>query len=137
VFAAMTHKHVFDVRPNDVYACAADIGWITGTTNRRSAPAAAIPVPLIAIPVPLIAIPVPLIAIPVPLIAMPVPLIAIPVSLIANASTTDNRTRTFGWIGHRAHVRRVRAALQWHDLRDLRVPPELSAPWPVPPEHPA
>ena len=62
MYAAMTHKHVFDVRPNDVYACAADIGWITGTTNRGWALAAAIPVPLIAIPVPLIAIPVPLIA---------------------------------------------------------------------------
>ena len=83
MYAAMTHKHVFDVRPNDVYACAADIGWITGTTNRRWAPAAAIPVPLIAMPVPLITIPAPLIAIPVPLIAIPAPLIAIPVPLIA------------------------------------------------------
>ena len=30
VYAAMTHRHVFDLQPNDVYACVADIGWITG-----------------------------------------------------------------------------------------------------------
>jgi acetyl-CoA synthetase len=29
-YAAMTHKFVFDVRDNDVYACMADVGWITG-----------------------------------------------------------------------------------------------------------
>ena len=30
LYAAMTHKIVFDVRPGDVYACMADAGWITG-----------------------------------------------------------------------------------------------------------
>ena len=30
VYAAMTHKLVFDYHPGDVYFCAADIGWITG-----------------------------------------------------------------------------------------------------------
>lgn len=30
VYAASTHKHVFDYRENDVYWCNADIGWITG-----------------------------------------------------------------------------------------------------------
>ena len=30
VYAAMTHKLVFDYHPEDVYFCAADIGWITG-----------------------------------------------------------------------------------------------------------
>ena len=29
-FAALTHKYVFDLRENDIYCCAADIGWITG-----------------------------------------------------------------------------------------------------------
>jgi acetyl-CoA synthetase len=28
--AAMTHRYVFDYRPGDVYACVANIGWITG-----------------------------------------------------------------------------------------------------------
>jgi acetyl-CoA synthetase len=28
--AAFTHKAVFDVKPDDVYWCAADIGWVTG-----------------------------------------------------------------------------------------------------------
>ena len=32
LYAAMTHKLVFDVRPGDVYACVADCGWITGHT---------------------------------------------------------------------------------------------------------
>jgi acetyl-CoA synthetase len=32
LFAAYTHKLVFDVRPDDVYACVADVGWITGHT---------------------------------------------------------------------------------------------------------
>eukprot|EP01097_Dermamoeba_algensis_P010367 TRINITY_DN761_c0_g4_i1.p1 TRINITY_DN761_c0_g4~~TRINITY_DN761_c0_g4_i1.p1 ORF type:complete len:543 (+),score=58.09 TRINITY_DN761_c0_g4_i1:69-1697(+) len=27
---AITHKFVFDYRPDDIYACAADVGWITG-----------------------------------------------------------------------------------------------------------
>jgi len=30
VFAAMTHKYVFDYQPGDVYWCTADIGWVTG-----------------------------------------------------------------------------------------------------------
>ena len=30
LYAALTHKLVFDVRPSDVYACMADAGWITG-----------------------------------------------------------------------------------------------------------
>ncbi|HYO16036.1 MAG TPA: acetate--CoA ligase [Thermoanaerobaculia bacterium] len=30
VYAAMTHKYVFDYHPGDIYCCAADIGWITG-----------------------------------------------------------------------------------------------------------
>ena len=30
VYAAMTHKYVFDFRPGDIYFCAADAGWITG-----------------------------------------------------------------------------------------------------------
>ena len=30
VYAAATHKYVFDVKPDDVFFCTADIGWITG-----------------------------------------------------------------------------------------------------------
>ena len=30
VYAALTHKLVFDLRPDDIFFCAADIGWITG-----------------------------------------------------------------------------------------------------------
>jgi len=30
VYAAMTHEVVFDVHQDDVYFCAADIGWVTG-----------------------------------------------------------------------------------------------------------
>eukprot|EP00043_Microstomoeca_roanoka_P015135 m.151062 g.151062 ORF g.151062 m.151062 type:complete len:752 (-) comp16191_c0_seq3:108-2363(-) len=30
--ASVTHKAVFDYKPGDVYACVADIGWITGHT---------------------------------------------------------------------------------------------------------
>ena len=30
VFAAMTHEVVFDVHEDDIYFCAADIGWVTG-----------------------------------------------------------------------------------------------------------
>ncbi|WP_396643625.1 acetate--CoA ligase [Methylomonas sp. 2B] len=30
LYAAMTHKYVFDYREGDVYWCTADIGWITG-----------------------------------------------------------------------------------------------------------
>jgi acetyl-CoA synthetase len=32
LFAAMTHKYVFDINEGDIYACVADIGWITGHT---------------------------------------------------------------------------------------------------------
>jgi acetyl-CoA synthetase len=32
VYAAMTHELVFDLKPDDVYMCAADVGWITGHT---------------------------------------------------------------------------------------------------------
>ncbi len=28
--AALTHKYVFDIHPDDVYFCTADIGWVTG-----------------------------------------------------------------------------------------------------------
>lgn len=28
--AALTHKYVFDIHPDDRYACMADVGWITG-----------------------------------------------------------------------------------------------------------
>ncbi|TVQ25734.1 MAG: acetyl-coenzyme A synthetase, partial [Spirochaetaceae bacterium] len=30
LYAAVTHRYVFDYRPGEVYACVADIGWITG-----------------------------------------------------------------------------------------------------------
>ena len=30
VYAASTHKLVFDYHPGDVYFCAADVGWVTG-----------------------------------------------------------------------------------------------------------
>jgi acetyl-CoA synthetase len=30
VYAAFTHKYVFDLHPDDIYFCAADVGWITG-----------------------------------------------------------------------------------------------------------
>ena len=30
VWAAMTHKYVFDYHPGDIYWCTADVGWITG-----------------------------------------------------------------------------------------------------------
>lgn len=30
VYAALTHKYVFDYHPEDVYFCTADVGWITG-----------------------------------------------------------------------------------------------------------
>jgi acetyl-CoA synthetase len=30
LYASMTHEMVFDLKPDDVYMCAADIGWITG-----------------------------------------------------------------------------------------------------------
>ena len=31
-YAAYTHQVVFDLRPDDIYACVADVGWITGHT---------------------------------------------------------------------------------------------------------
>ncbi|WP_113908285.1 acetate--CoA ligase [Aliidiomarina celeris] len=30
VYASMTHQYAFDIREDDVYWCAADVGWITG-----------------------------------------------------------------------------------------------------------
>jgi acetyl-CoA synthetase len=30
VYAALTHKYVFDYHPGEIYWCAADVGWITG-----------------------------------------------------------------------------------------------------------
>jgi acetyl-CoA synthetase len=30
LYAAMTHKYVFDYQPGDVFWCAADVGWVTG-----------------------------------------------------------------------------------------------------------
>ncbi|MEO1366006.1 MAG: acetate--CoA ligase [Acidobacteriota bacterium] len=30
VYTSLTHEHVFDPKPESVYACVADIGWITG-----------------------------------------------------------------------------------------------------------
>ena len=30
LYTAITHKYIFDYHPEDVYFCAADIGWITG-----------------------------------------------------------------------------------------------------------
>ena len=30
MYAALTHRLVFDLRENDVYACVADVGWVTG-----------------------------------------------------------------------------------------------------------
>jgi acetyl-CoA synthetase len=30
VYASMTHEYVFDIKPDDIYFCTADVGWITG-----------------------------------------------------------------------------------------------------------
>lgn len=30
LYAAMTHKHVFDYRDGEIYWCTADVGWVTG-----------------------------------------------------------------------------------------------------------
>ena len=30
LYASMTHKYIFDVQEEDIYCCAADIGWVTG-----------------------------------------------------------------------------------------------------------
>ena len=30
LYTMLTHRYVFDYRPGDIYACVADIGWITG-----------------------------------------------------------------------------------------------------------
>lgn len=32
VYASLTHHYVFDYKPDDIYWCAADVGWITGHT---------------------------------------------------------------------------------------------------------
>lgn len=39
-YAAYTHRNVFDIRPNDVFACMADVGWITGHSYIVYAPTA-------------------------------------------------------------------------------------------------
>ena len=30
VYASITHQYIFDYKPDDIYWCAADVGWITG-----------------------------------------------------------------------------------------------------------
>jgi acetyl-CoA synthetase len=30
IHCVLTHKYIFDIQPNDVYWCTADIGWVTG-----------------------------------------------------------------------------------------------------------
>jgi acetyl-CoA synthetase len=40
VYAAVTHKYVFDLREGDIYCCAADVGWITGHSYIVYAPLA-------------------------------------------------------------------------------------------------
>ncbi len=30
VYVTLTHRLVFDLRPDDIYCCAADVGWVTG-----------------------------------------------------------------------------------------------------------
>jgi acetyl-CoA synthetase len=30
LYAALTHRTIFDLRENDIYACVADVGWVTG-----------------------------------------------------------------------------------------------------------
>ena len=30
VYAATTHKYVFDYHPGEIYWCTADVGWVTG-----------------------------------------------------------------------------------------------------------
>ena len=30
VYASMTHEYIFNYKPNDIYWCTADIGWVTG-----------------------------------------------------------------------------------------------------------
>ena len=32
VWASITHEYVFDLKPDDVYWCTADVGWVTGHT---------------------------------------------------------------------------------------------------------
>jgi acetyl-CoA synthetase len=39
-YAAWTHRVVFDLRPDDIYACMADVGWITGHSYIVYAPLA-------------------------------------------------------------------------------------------------
>lgn len=38
--AALTVKYVFDVHPDDKFACMADVGWITGQLLAPSFPCA-------------------------------------------------------------------------------------------------
>jgi acetyl-CoA synthetase len=30
LYASLTHKHIFNLQPNDIYWCTADVGWVTG-----------------------------------------------------------------------------------------------------------
>ncbi len=39
LFAAITHKYIFDYHDGDIYWCTADIGWVTGHTLHRLRPA--------------------------------------------------------------------------------------------------
>ena len=39
VYAAFTHRLVFDYHPGDIYFCAADVGWVTGPQLHRLRPA--------------------------------------------------------------------------------------------------
>jgi acetyl-CoA synthetase len=32
LYAMITHKYVFDIHPDTIYACVADVGWVTGHT---------------------------------------------------------------------------------------------------------
>lgn len=47
--AALTVKYVFDVHPDDKFACMADVGWITGHTYVPAFPARVILSPRIAV----------------------------------------------------------------------------------------
>ncbi|MBQ8650908.1 MAG: acetate--CoA ligase [Alphaproteobacteria bacterium] len=38
IYAATTFKYIFDIKPNDIYFCTSDIGWITGHSYITYAP---------------------------------------------------------------------------------------------------
>lgn len=40
VYVASTYNHIFDIKPNDVFWCTADIGWVTGHSYVLYAPLA-------------------------------------------------------------------------------------------------